>query len=103
VVVQSVQNGQRSLQASQKLIDAVSGMLAGATQSVTQASQDMNVIAESAKEQTAASNSIARNMEQIAQMVEESSAAAREVAGAAGQLKQLATRLQGSTLRFKFA
>jgi methyl-accepting chemotaxis protein len=103
LVVKSIQHGQESLVASQDLIKVVSGILSGATQSVSQASQDMESIASAAKEQTIASSDIAKSMERIAQMVEENCAAVGEVAGAAGNLNQLATRLKSSTERFKLA
>ncbi len=103
VVSVSIQDGQRSLAMSQELIKIVESMLSGATQSVTHASEAIDAIADSAKEQTVASSDIARNMERIAQMIEESCAASHEVAGAAGNLGQLAMQLQSSTLRFKLA
>ena len=101
MVGESIKHGQESLVASQGLMKMVEAMLANATQSVTQASQDMGAIAASAKEQTMASNEIAKNMEGIAQMVMESYMAAKEVAGAAGNMEQLAMQLQSSSARFK--
>lgn len=103
MVEESIQHGQKSLAVSQELMKTVATILAGSTQSVTQASQNMDAIAASAKEQTIASNEIAKNMERIAQMVEESCTAAKETAGAAGNLEQLAMRLQSSSARFKLA
>jgi methyl-accepting chemotaxis protein len=100
---ESIQHGQKSLAASNELMKSVVTILAGASQSVTQASQNMNAITSSAKEQTLAGNEIARSMEQIAQMVEKGSAAAKETAGAAGNLEQLAIRLQNSSAQFKLA
>jgi methyl-accepting chemotaxis protein len=100
---ESIQHGQKSLAASNELMKSVVAILAGASQSVTQASQNMHSITTSSKEQTLAGNEIARSMERIAQMVEEGSAAAKETAGAAGNLEQLAIRLQSTSAQFKLA
>lgn len=101
MVGKSIHHGQEHLAVSQELMKTVATMLANSTQSVTQASQNIDAIAASTKEQTVASNEIAKNMEQIAQMAEESCVAAKETAEAAGSLDQLAMRLQSSSARFK--
>ena len=56
----------------------------------------VNDITNSLKEQTEASNEIARNIENIASMVEENNMAASRAAGAAQQLEQLAAMLTRS-------
>jgi methyl-accepting chemotaxis protein len=56
----------------------------------------VNDITNSLKEQTEASNEIARNIENIASMVEENNMAASKAAGAAQQLEQLAEGLTRS-------
>lgn len=103
IVSDSIKQGEESLSGSLELTKVVENLLAVATQSVSQASREMDNIALSTKEQTEASNEIAKNMERIAQMVEESSGAVKEVAVAAGVLETLAMRLQNSTGRFKLA
>ena len=101
LVVKSILHGQESLRTSQELIKIVSDILAGATQSVSQASLDIEAISSSTNEQVQASSNISTSMEHIAQMVEENSSAVGEVASAAGNLNQLSTRLKNSTLQFK--
>lgn len=103
IVSDSIKQGEKSLSGSLELTKIVENLLAVATQSVSQASREMDNIALSTKEQTEASNEIAKNMERIAQMVEESSCAVKEVSFAAGNLETLATRMQNSTGRFKLA
>lgn len=103
LVEESIQHGQESLAVSQHLVKTVAAALADATKSVTQASQDMDAIADAAKEQNLANNEIAKNMEQIAQMVEENSVASKESASAASSLEQLAMLLQNAAARFKLA
>lgn len=103
IVGESIQHGRQQLAVSQELMEIVATMLAGSTQSVMQANQNIDAIAASSKEQSIASNDIARNMEQIAQMAEESCVGAKETAGDAGNLEQLAMRLQSASARFKLA
>ncbi len=61
----------------------------------------VNGIADSLKEQTAASNEIARNIENISSMVEENNMAASKAAAAAQQLNQLADGLSHSIGSFR--
>ncbi len=103
MVSDSIKLGETSLSGSLALTKIVEDLLAVATKSVSLASGEMYNIAHSTKEQTEASNEIAKNMERIAQMVEESSGAVKEVSVAAGNLEILATRMQNSTRRFKLA
>ena len=62
----------------------------------------VNDITNSLKEQTEASNEIARNTENIASMVEENNMAASKAAAAAQQLEQLAEGLTRSIGSFHF-
>ncbi len=103
IVSDSIKQGEKLLSGSRELTKIVENLLAVATQSVSQASREIDNIALSTKEQTEASNEIAKNMERIAQMAEESSGAVKEVSVAAGVLEKLAMGLQNSTSRFKLA
>ena len=58
-------------------------------------------ISDSLKEQSVASNDIAKNVERIAQMTEENSAAVQEASTAALHLEQLAVSLQNTIGRFR--
>lgn len=55
----------------------------------------VNVISDSLREQSAASEEIAKNVEKIAQMIEENNAAVKETASAAESLDRLAISLKG--------
>jgi methyl-accepting chemotaxis protein len=61
----------------------------------------VNDISGSLREQSAASNEIARNVEQIATMVEANNAAAATAAAAAQELEQLAKGLSASVASFR--
>ena len=74
------------------------------TQIKTEAARVVQVVGDisnSLKEQSVASNDIAKNVEKIAQMSEENSAAVQETAKAAQHLEQLATSMQNTIGRFK--
>ena len=58
-------------------------------------------ISAATREQSAASNEIARNVETIAVMTEENSAVAANLAGAAARLEQMSSNLQNLANRFK--
>ncbi|MBI2308597.1 MAG: cache domain-containing protein [Rhodocyclales bacterium] len=69
----------------------------GASQTLTR----IREVADSTKEQSIASNSIAQQVEQIAQMVEETSAAMNATAGTASELESLAGELNRLVGRFR--
>lgn len=74
------------------------------TQIKTEAARVVQVVGDisnSLKEQSVASNDIAKNVEKIAQMSEENSAAVQETANAARHLEQLAASMQNTIGRFK--
>ena len=74
------------------------------TQIKTEAARVVQVVGDisnSLKEQSVASNDIAKNVEKIAQMSEENSAAVQETANAAQHLEQLAASMQNTIGRFK--
>ncbi|HUX62320.1 methyl-accepting chemotaxis protein [Sulfuricella sp.] len=74
------------------------------TQIKTEAARVVQVVGDisnSLKEQSVASNDIAKNVEKIAQMSEENSAAVQETAKAAQHLEHLATSMQNTIGRFK--
>ncbi|MFT4172079.1 MAG: methyl-accepting chemotaxis protein [Rhodocyclaceae bacterium] len=69
-----------------------------ASQRVVQYVSDISL---ALREQTSASNDLARNVEQIAQMADENLAIARGTAGTTHTLEDLAARLQGDIARFR--
>lgn len=100
---ESIKRGEEHLSMGLTLLKTVETMLESTTRSVMQANQEMDGIATSSKEQSMASNEVARNMEKIAQMSEESCMAAKGIADAASNLDQLATQLQNSSSQFRLA
>lgn len=97
----TVQQGLRSLQATQQQVGQVSGILTGAGEAVEKASHGVNDIASSINEQSLASAEIARNVEKIAQMSEENHAAVNSNTDEIVKLERLAKELSGAVGRFK--
>jgi methyl-accepting chemotaxis protein len=97
----TVQQGLRSLQATQQQVGQVSEILTGAGAAVEKASQGVNDIASSINEQSLASAEIARNVEKIAQMSEENHAAVNSNTDEIVKLERLARELSGAVGRFK--
>jgi methyl-accepting chemotaxis protein len=97
----TVQEGLRSLKATQEYVARVSAVLTEAGESVTKSSNGVNDIASSVGEQSLASTEIARNVEKIAQMSEENHAAVNSNAQDIARLEQLARELQSAAGRFK--
>ena len=97
----TVQQGLRSLQATQQQVERVSLVLTEAGASVEKSSLGVSDIAASVNEQSLASNEIARNVEKIAQMSEENHAAVESNTQEIVRLEQLARELQGAVSRFK--
>jgi methyl-accepting chemotaxis protein len=62
---------------------------------------DVNDISHALREQSSASNEIARNVEHIAQMSEANSAAVQGTLNTARELERLATELQNEVRRFR--
>jgi methyl-accepting chemotaxis protein len=100
-VESTVQDGLRSLQATQEQVARVSAVLIQAGESVTNSSHGVSDIAASVNEQSIASNEIARNVEKIAQMSEENHAAVHSNSQDIERLEKLANELQTAVGRFK--
>ena len=97
----TVQQGLRSLQATQEQVERVSGVLTEAGESVLQSSHGVSDIAASVVEQSLASTEIARNIEKIAQMSEENHAAVESNTQDIVRLEQLAKELQAAVDHFR--
>ena len=97
----TVQQGLRSLQATQEQVERVSGVLTEAGDSVLQSSHGVSDIAASVVEQSLASTEIARNVEKIAQMSEENHAAVESNTQDIVRLEQLAKELQTAVSHFR--
>jgi len=100
-VEETVQEGLRSLQATQEHIERVSVVLTEAGEAVTKSSHGVSDIAASVGEQSLASAEIARHVEQIAHMSEENHAAVESNTQDIVRLEQLAHELQAAVSRFK--
>lgn len=100
-VENAIAKSRGSLQSSQDFLEEVAMVLGEAGHSVSEVTQDMNHIAHSVKEQTAASGDIAQHVNRIAHMAEDSLSAIQQTSDAARHLTQLASRLQGAIGRFK--
>tara|TARA_R110002049_G_scaffold22983_11_gene81595 strand:+ start:232 stop:1878 length:1647 start_codon:yes stop_codon:yes gene_type:complete len=100
-VEKSIELGLTSLASSQEQVARVVELLEEATSTVERAVGGVGEITSSVKEQTAASNDIARNVESIAQMAEQNSEAVRETSEAAHHLENLAATLRTLVGRFR--
>jgi methyl-accepting chemotaxis protein len=100
-VEKSIELGLSSLASSQQQVARVVELLEEATSTVERAVDGVGEITSSVKEQTAASNDIARNVESIAQMAEQNSEAVRETSEAAHHLENLAATLRTLVGRFR--
>lgn len=100
-VERSISQGLSSLATSQETVGKVVELLSSASEAVERAGGGVSEITESVKEQTAASNDIARNVESIAQMAEQNSEAVRETSEAAQHLENLAATLKTLVGRFR--
>ena len=101
MVDRSIEQGESALNKSQNLLEEVAMVLAEGNASVSSARDGVNSISHAVREQTTASQSIARNIERIAQMSEVNGAAAMRNDQEATQLHQLATKLLSSVNRFQ--
>lgn len=102
-VEKEIRLGMESLSSSRRHVKAVVEILTQAKQAVASASVGVEDIAASVKEQTAASNDIARNVEKIALMAEENNGAVNATSKAATSLEQLASQLNSAVSGFKVA
>lgn len=97
----TVQQGLRSLKATQEQVERVAVVLTEAGSSVEKSSRGVSDIADSVNEQSTASTEIARNVEKIAQMSEENHAAVKSNSDEIVKLELLAKELSGAVSRFK--
>jgi methyl-accepting chemotaxis protein len=96
-----VQNGLRSLQATQEQVERVATVLTAAGEAVMQSSHGVSDIASSVSEQSLASTEIARNVEKIAQMSEENHAAVNSNSNDIVRLEGMAKELKTAVGRFR--
>jgi methyl-accepting chemotaxis protein len=101
VVEEMVNNGLRSLNATQEQAAHVSRTLKEAGQSVLESTRGVSDIAASVSEQSVASTEIARNVEKIAQMSEENYASVQTNTQDVMQLDKLARELHDAVSKFK--
>jgi len=101
VVEEMVNNGLRSLNATQEQAARVSRMLKEAGLSVLEATRGVSDIASSVSEQSVASSEIARNVEKIAQMSEENYASVQSNTRDVLHLDKLAKELHDAVSKFK--
>jgi methyl-accepting chemotaxis protein len=97
----ALQRGLSSLATSQEHLEEVAMVLGEANAAVTQTTGGMSQITASVREQTTASNEIARNVENISQMAEATAASVAQAADAAAELEGLAAALDQVTARFR--
>jgi methyl-accepting chemotaxis protein len=100
-VDRTIEQGQRSLTKSQDILEEVAMVLADGNQSVTAAHQGVNSISHAVREQTSASQNIARNIERLAQIAGVNDAAASRNSDEAANLRRLAAKLQTGVSRFQ--
>ncbi|MBY0579362.1 MAG: methyl-accepting chemotaxis protein [Burkholderiales bacterium] len=111
-MIEKIQIGTReavnSMESGVSRVSSGVALASQAGQSITQIKDEATLVAQavsdisdSLKEQSAASNDIARNVERIAQMTEENSMAVQQTASAAQLLEQLASSLQATVGRFR--
>lgn len=101
VVEEMVNNGLRSLNATQEQAARVSKTLKDAGQSVLESTHGVTDIAAAVSEQSAASTEIARNVEKIAQMSEDNYASVQSNTKDVVQLDKLANELLEAVSKFK--
>ena len=96
-----IRRGLDSLASCQHYMETVAEALSQASQSVERTSVGMTGIAASVREQTAASDSVARNVEQIAGMAEENMRAVAAANKRAQSLEALSERLRAAVREFR--
>ena len=100
-VRQSIEQGLSHIATSQEAVETVAGVLAVASQSVTQVGQGMDEIALATEDQRRLSADVAVNVESIAVMARDNSDAVGRTVAAARELQSLADRLREQVERFK--
>ena len=99
-VEKAIGHGEQSLQSCQALVAEVVQALADANKAVLHAAESAEDIADSVKQQAAASDEISRNVHGISDMAKTNSDAIQKTSGAAHHLDQLAKTLQSAVSRF---
>jgi methyl-accepting chemotaxis protein len=97
----AIESGLASLHATLEHIDRVTVMLDQAGNSVGEASQGVNDIAATVREQSAVSTQVAQHVENIARMAEENHAGIMQTADDIRHLGELAEELESAIHRFK--
>ncbi|MGD9786773.1 MAG: methyl-accepting chemotaxis protein [Sulfuricellaceae bacterium] len=97
----AIQKGMEALTVSGQFTGKVGEVLQKANDIVMETNAGVDDISSSMKEQTAASNEIARNVEQIAQMAEANAAAISRSAATVADLESLAMNLQNAVGSFR--
>jgi methyl-accepting chemotaxis protein len=100
-VEKTIEQGVRSIQATQKNVQQVSSLLLRAGDAVERATTGVADIVHSVQEQKAATDSIAEHVEGIAQMAEKNHAAVADTRESITTLEALSHRLRQSSDRFK--
>lgn len=100
-VGKTVQQGQKSLQSSQDMLENVAMALGEANQSVRETTRGVDNIALAVYEQKSATNQIAHHVDKIARMTEENMVAIQQNSGAADRMQQLSVTLKEMVARFK--
>jgi methyl-accepting chemotaxis protein len=97
----AIQKGMKALEVSGQFTGKVDEVLHKANDIVKETNAGVDDISSSMKEQSAASNEIARNVEQIAQMAEANDAAVSRSAATVADLETLAVNLQNAVGSFR--
>lgn len=100
-VEKTIEQGVRSIQATQKNVQQVSSLLLRAGDAVERATTGVGDIVHSVQEQKAATDSIAEHVEGIAQMAEKNHAAVADTRESITTLEALSHRLRQASDRFK--
>ncbi|GAB4173201.1 MAG: methyl-accepting chemotaxis protein [Rhodocyclaceae bacterium] len=96
----AIQHGKAALESSENYLNRMGEVLGAANGEVSHTRAGMSEISSSVREQTIASNGIARNVERIARMAGENSAAVERAAEEARRLEELAGNLSEVANRF---
>lgn len=100
-VEKTIEQGVRSIQATQTNVQQVSSLLSQAGSSVDRATQGVGEIVDSVREQKLATDTIAHHIEGIAQMAEKNHAAVAGTRDSIQKLEVLSQQLRLSAERFK--
>lgn len=97
----ALERGQLFLKASQNSMNNAATAMDSTCQAMDQSSRGVDAITDSVREQTSASNEIAKNIEHIANMAEENNASIASTSESANQLQRLASELLTTVSKFK--